>query len=155
MIPISFKWNTQDKSFSIQWGGGIGAEWREGRVSIRILGGTVPFPIGRVRVEPPRRFPIRWVYLKGMFSFITDWRIKEIEGAISFQDPMINGVLYGWANVVRSWNPDQKIHLSVNFLEENWCKGEIFTSPRALFFHLRKWIFPMFREIRGRKIKRR
>lgn len=155
MIPISLKWNTQNKSFSIQWDGGIGSEWREGRASIKILGGTIPLPLRRVRVEPSKRVPIRWVYLKGILSFITDWRIKKIEGAISFQDPMINGVLYGWVSAVRSWNSDQKIHLSLNFLGENWCRGEIFTSPKVLFYHLRKWIFPMFREIRGKKTKRR
>lgn len=155
MIPISLKWNTQNRSFSIQWDGMMGSEYREGKTFIKILGSPLPIPIRRIRIEPSRRFLIRWVYLKGMFSFIKDWKIKKIEGAISFQDPMINGVFYGWASAVYSWNSDRKVCIHINFLGENWWRGEMIISPRLLFYHLKKWIFPMVREIKGKKTKRR
>jgi hypothetical protein len=97
---------------------------------------------------------MRWIYLKGIFSFLTKWRVNKVEGALSFPDPMVNGILYGWASALETGKPNRRIRVTVNFLGENWCKGEVTVSLKTLFHHFRGWIFPLIREIRGNRHKK-
>jgi hypothetical protein len=46
---------------------------------------------------------------------------------------------------------NRKINVAINFLGENGCRGESVISPQILFHHLRKWILPLFWEMRGRR----
>jgi hypothetical protein len=94
---------------------------------------------------------MQWVYLKGAFSFLTKWKLKKLEGTLSFPDPMVNGILYGWASAFGTAKGDKKINVTINFLGENWSSGEFIISPKILFHHLRRWILPLFWEARGRR----
>ncbi|MGB9629981.1 MAG: hypothetical protein ACPL6D_15100, partial [Thermodesulfobacteriota bacterium] len=101
------------------------------------------------------RFPIRWFYIKNGLSFITQWRIERLEGTISFQDPMINGVLHGWLSAIGGINPRQRFSVTVNFLGKNNFSGQASTPPRVLFTHLRRWILPLFYEMRRTRREQR
>jgi hypothetical protein len=37
----------------------------------------------------PHPLPIRWVYLKGIFSFLTKWKVKKVEGTLLRRMPAI------------------------------------------------------------------
>jgi hypothetical protein len=147
MIPVSFSWNSREKSICFKWNGFFSSGWEDGKFLIKILGIPIPHGIRRKRI----RFPMRWIYLKGAFSFLTEWKLKEMEGTLSFPDPMINGILYGWTSAFGTGKGGRKIHMTINFLGENWCKGEVVMSPRTLLHHVRKWILPLLRETRGRR----
>ncbi len=151
MIPISLNWDTREKSFLLEWNGFISSGWRNGKISVRVLKIPIPFPLKKKKIRFPARLPTRGIYLKGIFSFLTGWKLKKVEGTLSFSDPMVNGVLYGWMSVFRTVKPDQKVRLTVNFSGENWCRGQATLSLKALFHHMRSWIFPLIREMRGRK----
>jgi hypothetical protein len=54
---------------------------------------------------------------------------------------MVNGILYGFLGAQAG--PDQedrKFDVEINFLGENWCRGEMAISPWAFFDALKKWI---------------
>jgi hypothetical protein len=89
--------------------------------------------------------------LKGILSFLTKWRLNKVEVALSFPDPMVNGILCGWASAIETRKANRRIHVAVNFLGENWCRGEVAVSVKTLFHHFRSWIFPLIRETRGKK----
>jgi hypothetical protein len=38
---------------------------------------------------------MEWIFLKEPFFFLREWKLKRAEGTLSFQDPMVNGILYG------------------------------------------------------------
>jgi len=97
------------------------------------------------------KLPVRWIYLKGIFSFLSKWKLKKVEGTFSFPDPMVNGVLYGWMSAIQAGGVDRKNRVTVNFLGENWCEGEMTLSLKIFFQYLRSWIFSLIRERRGRK----
>jgi hypothetical protein len=151
MIPIALKWNTRTRSVLLKWNGFISSEWEKGRMMAKILGLSILLPLKDKRIQLPSRFPVRWIYVKGIVSFLTKWKAKKVEGTLSFPDPMLNGILYGWMSALQTERAERKIHITVNFLGENWCRGEVTLSLKILFHHLRSWIFPLILEMRERK----
>jgi hypothetical protein len=151
MIPVSLCWDTRKRSLLFKWNGFISTGWEKGTISTKILGVSIPMPLKRGKIQLPGRLPIRWVYLKGIFSFLTKWRLKKVEGTLSFSDPMVNGILYGWVSAIQTGKADPKMDVTVNFLGENWCRGEVTVSLKILFRHFRGWILPLVREMRGKK----
>jgi hypothetical protein len=151
MIPISLCWDTQKRSVLLKWNGFVSSGWENGKISTKIFGLSVPLPLKKKKSQPPSKLPIRWVYLKGIFSFLTKWKVKKVEGTLSFPDPMINGILYGWMIAIQTGRANQKAHVTVNFLGENGCRGEVTLSLKILFHHLRSWVFPLSREMRGKR----
>ena len=151
MIPISLNWDTRKRCLLLKWNGFISSGWRYGKMSMRILGLPIPLLLKKKRIRSPVKLPVQWIYLKGIFSFLTGWKLKKLEGTFSFPDPMVNGVLYGWMSAFGTQKATGKIHLTVNFLGENWCRGQATLSLKAFFHHIRSWIFPLIREMRGRK----
>jgi hypothetical protein len=151
MIPISLNWDTREKSFQLKWNGFISSGWRNGKMSMRVLRFPIPFPLKKKRIRFPVRLPRRGIYLRGILSFLIGWKLKKVEGTLSFSDPMVNGVLYGWMSVFQTQKPGRKIHLTVNFSGENWCRGEATLSLNVLFHHIRRWIFPFICEMRRGK----
>jgi hypothetical protein len=151
MIPISLSWDSRKRSFLLKWNGFVSSGWEKGKMVIKILGVPIPISLKKKRIPLPGKLPLRWIYLKGIFSFLAKWKLKKVEGTLSFPDPMINGMLYGWMSAMETARVDRKIHVTVNFLGENWCRGEVIVSLKILFHHLRSWIFPLIREMRGRK----
>jgi len=148
MIPISLCWDTQKRSVLLKWNGVISSGWENGKILMKIFGLSIPVPLKKKRILIFHKLPIQWIYLRDVFSFLTKWKIKKVEGSISFPDPMINGVLYGWMSAIQTARTSPKIHVRVNFLGENWCRGEVTLSLKILFHHLRKWILPLIREMR-------
>lgn len=150
MIPISLNWDTREKSVSLEWDGFISSGWRNGKISTRVLRIPIPFHLKK-KIQLRVRLPIRWVYLKGVLSFLAGWKLKKVEGTLSFSDPMVNGVVYGLMSAFQTEKPGRKVRLTVNFSGENWCRGQATLSLKALFYHIRSWIFPLILEMRGRK----
>jgi len=151
MIPISLSWDSRRRSILLKWNGFVSSGWEKGKMLVKILGVPISIPLKKKRIPLPGKLPLRWIYLKGIFSFLAKWKLKKVEGTLSFPDPMINGMLYGWMSAMETARVDPKIHVTVNFLGENWCRGEVIVSFKILFHHLRSWIFPLIREMRGRK----
>ena len=151
MIPISLSWDTQRKSALLRWNGFVSSGWESGKVMMKILGISIPLPMKKKKIRFDGRPPIRWRYLKGFFYFLTEWKIKRVEGTVSIPDPMVNGILYGWMSAIQTSKPDRRIAVTVNFSGENWCRGEVTLSLRILFHHFRSWIFPLICEIRRKK----
>jgi len=151
MIPISLSWDSRRRSILLKWNGFVSSGWEKGKILVKILGVPISIPLKKKRIPLPGKLPLRWIYLKGIFSFLAKWKLKKVEGTLSFPDPMINGMLYGWMSAMETARVDRKIHVTVNFLGENWCRGEVIVSLKILFHHLRSWIFPLIREMRGRK----
>jgi hypothetical protein len=146
MIPVSFSWDTREKSILLKWDGFLSLSWKEGKVSTKLIGVPVPFRLRKKRIH----FPVRWGYAKELFSFLRRWRLKKVEGTLSLPDPMMNGVLYGWLSGLETGKRSRKVHISVNFLGENWFSGEAVLPPKALFGRLKSWVFLLLRERRGR-----
>ena len=151
MIPISLCWDTRKRSALLKWNGLISLGWQNGKMLTRILGLPIPLHFKKKGIQLSGKIPIRWIHLKGMLSFFSKWKLRKVEGTLSFPDPMVNGVLYGWMSAIQSERTDQKNRLTINFLNENWCKGEVILSLRIFFQTLRGWIIPLVREMRGRK----
>ena len=151
MIPISLCWDTRKRSVMLKWNGFISAGWQDGKILMKILGSPIPLPLKKKGIQLFGKVPIRWVYLKGIFSFLSKWNLKKVDGTFSFPDPMANGVLYGWMSAIQAGRADRKNRVTVNFLGDNWCGGEMTLSLKILFQYLRRWIFPLIREMRGRK----
>jgi hypothetical protein len=147
MIPISFSWDTQKRFVSLKWNGFFSLRWGRRKASTKVLGLSIPIPFRKRKA----RVPLRWVYLKGVFSFLTNWKLKKVETYLSFSDPMVNGLLYGWMRAVETVNVNRKINVTINFLGENGSRGEFIICPKILFHHLRKWILPLLLEMRGRR----
>ena len=87
MIPISLNWDTRKRSLLLKWNGFISSGWRNGKISMRILRLPIPLPLEKKKIQFPVKLPIRWIYLKGIFSFLTGWKLKKVEGTLSFPDP--------------------------------------------------------------------
>ena len=151
MIPISLCWDTRKRSALLKWNGLISSGWQDGKIRVKILGSPIPLSLKKNGVHLFGKLPVRWIYLKGIFSFLSKWRLKKVEGTFSFPDPMINGVLYGWMSAIQAGRVDRKNRVTVNFLGENWCEGEMTLSLKIFFQYLRSWIFFLIRERRGRK----
>jgi hypothetical protein len=147
MIPVSFSWDTQKRSISLQWNGFFSFGWKKGKVLTKILGFPIPFGFKKKKTH----FPIRWVYLKEGFPFLSKWKFKKVEGTFSFPDPMVNGLLYGWMSAIQTGKACRKINVTINFLEENRCSGEAIISMRTFLQHLRKWVFLFLQERRGKR----
>ena len=154
MIPISLRWDSRKRSVLFKWNGLISSGWQGGKIRMRILGLPLPLPLKKKGIQLFGKLPIRWVYLKGMFSFLPKWKLKKVEGTFSFPDPMVNGVLYGWMSAIQAGRADRKNRMTVNFLGDNWCGGEMTLSLKIFFQYLRSWIFPLIRERRGRKVRK-
>ncbi len=151
MIPISLSWDSRRRSVLLKWNGFVSSGWEKGKMLVKILGVPISIPFKKKRIPLPGKLPLRWIYLKGIFSFLAKWKLKKVEGTLSFPDPMLNGMLYGWLSAMETARTDRKIYVAVNFLGENWCRGEVTLSLKKFFHHLRSWIFPLIREMRGRK----
>jgi hypothetical protein len=146
MIPISFSWDTREKSILLKWDGFFSLSWKEGKVSTKLIGVPVPIRLGKKKIH----FPVRWEYAKEILSFLRGWRLKKIEGKLSLPDPMMNGVLYGWLSALETGRKGRKVRLSVNFLGENRFSGEAVLPLRVLFGRLKSWVCFLLRERRGR-----
>jgi hypothetical protein len=144
MIPFSLFWDTQKRSISLKWNGFLSLVWEKGKVSTKILGFPIPFSLRQKRVH----FSIRWVYLKEVFSFLTKWRLKKVEGTLSLPDPMMNGLLYGWISAFGKGKVGRKINVSINFLGENRFSGEAVLPLKPFFYHLKRWVFLLLQEKR-------
>ncbi len=151
MIPISLSWDTREKLVLFKWDGFVSSGWRNGKMSMRVLGLPILLLLKKKKFRFPARLLIRGVYMKGILFFLTGWKLKKAEGTLSFPDPMINGVLYGWMSAFQTQKPARKIRLTVNFSGENWCRGQATLSLSVLFHHMRSWIFPLICEMRRRK----
>jgi hypothetical protein len=151
MIPISLCWDTQRRLVLLKWNGFVSSGWQYGKMVIKILGIPILLPMKKKKIQPPSRLPIRWRYFKGFFSFLTGWKIKKVEGTLSLPDPMMNGIFYGWMSAIQTRESDRKIAVTINFLGENWLKGEFTVSLKTLFHHFRSWIYPLIREMREKK----
>jgi hypothetical protein len=146
MIPVSFSWDTKKRSISLRWDGFFSFGWENGKVLTKLLGFPIRFGFKRQKI----RSPMRWVYLKEGFSFLSKWKLKKVEGTFSFSDPMVNGLLYGWVSAIETGKVDRTINVTINFLGENRCSGEAIISLKTLLHHLRKWFFFRLREVRRR-----
>jgi hypothetical protein len=148
MIPVSFVWDTRKRSLYIKWNGFFSFGWEKGRVLKKTFGLTIPVsfpaPSGKIHFST-----LRWTYLKEAFSFFKEWKLKKVEGSLSFPDPMVNGLLYGCLCTLEKEKVDRNINLTINFLGENWCSGEATISAKTVFGHLKGWILPLLRETRG------
>ncbi len=154
MIPISLCWDTRKRSVLLKWNGFISSGWQDGKILMKVLGSPIPLPLKKKGIQLLGKLPIRWIYLRGIFSFFPKWKLKKVEGTVSFPDPMVNGVLYGWMSAIQTGRADRKNHVAVNFLGENWCRGEMTLSLKIFFQYSRSWIFPLIREMRGRKARK-
>jgi hypothetical protein len=151
MIPVSLCWDTRKRSALLKWNGLISSGWQDGKIRVKILGSPIPLSLKKNGVQLFGKLPVRWIYLKGIFSFLSKWKLKKVEGTFSFPDPMVNGVLYGWMSAIQAGGVHRKNRVTVNFLGENWCEGEMTLSLKIFFQYLRSWIFFLIRERRGRK----
>jgi len=152
MIPISFWWNAQKRSASLEVDGFVSVEWQNGKRTAKILRMPIPLSLRKGTAQFSGMPPVRWSYLKGIFSFLREWKMKRLEGTLSFPDPMVNGTLYGWMSAARAaWDRDGKIDVTVNFSGENRLEGEFTVSLKTLVQHFRSWIYPLIREMKMRK----
>ncbi|MGQ9509741.1 MAG: hypothetical protein ACUVTN_10125 [Thermodesulfobacteriota bacterium] len=150
MIPISIRWDTQRKRLAIYWNGFWSIEWEEGRGSVKVF--RIPLPVRMKRKKfYDLRFLLRMKYLKEILSFLKDWKIKRIEVSVSPHDPMMSGVLYGCSVLLQPWMKEKMIQGTVNFLGQNWFRGEVILSLKDGIDHLRKWILPLLLEMRRRE----
>jgi hypothetical protein len=154
MIPISLCWDTRKRSALLKWNGFMSSGWEGGKIRMKILGFPIPLPLKKKGIQLFGKLPIRWIYWKGNFSFLPKWKLKKVEGTFSFPDPMVNGVLYGWMSAIHAGRADRKNRVTVNFLGENWFGGEMTLTLKTFFQYLRSWIFPLIREMRGRKVRK-
>ncbi len=151
MIPISLNWDTRERAVLLKWDGFISSGWRDGKISTRVLGFPIHFRLKKKEIQLLVRLPVREVYLKGILSFLAGWKLKKVEGTLSFSDPMVNGVLYGWMSAFQTEKPGRKVRLTVNFSGENWCRGQATLSLSVLLYHIKSWILPFICEMRRRK----
>ena len=152
MIPISFWWNARKRSASLKVDGFVSSEWENGKLTTKILRMPIPLSLTKEKTRFSGLPPVRWFYLKGIFRFLAEWKMKRVEGTFSFPDPMVNGILYGWMSAARAaWDRDGKIDVTVNFSGENRVEGEFAVSLKTLVHHFRSWIYPLILEMRGRK----
>ncbi len=155
MIPISFWWSSRRKSASLKADGFFSSEWENGKLTTKILKMPIPFSFLKEKTRVTGIPPVRWVYLKGIAFFLREWEVNRVEGTFSFQDPMVNGILYGWMSAVRAaWDEDGKIDVTVNFSGENRLEGEFRISVKTLIHHFFSWIYPLIREIKGKNISK-
>jgi hypothetical protein len=150
MIPILLTWNTREKVILIKWNGFFSFGWEKGKRVKTIFKIPIPYRSGAKR-DKKIHFPqMRWIYLKEAFSFLGEWKLKRAEGTLSFQDPMVNGILYGWLSAFGPRKENRNINLTINFLGENGCSGEATVSPKVAFHRLKRWV-PLFLK-KGRKL---
>jgi hypothetical protein len=150
MIPFSFLWDTQKRSILLKWNGFLSLGSKRGNVLMRIFG--FPFPLNPSGKKI--RFRMRRIYLKEALSFLKEWRLKKMEGTISLPDPMINGVLYGWISALETGGTGEKIHVTINFIGQNRFSGEAILPLKAFIYHVKRWVFLLFREKRRRRPNR-
>jgi hypothetical protein len=143
MNPVLLTWDSRTKSVYVKWNGFLSLGWENGRLVKRMLGIPIPFGFRR-KGERIGASMMRWAYLKEAVSFLRKWELKKVEGTLSFSDPMVNGILYGWMSAIATEKTGRKIDLTINFLGENWCSGEATVSPKILFYHLRRWALLFF-----------
>ena len=140
MIPISLTWDTREKVILIKWNGFFSFGWEKGKRVKTIFKIPTPYRSGAKR-DKKSHFPqMRWIYLKEVFSFLGEWKLKRAEGTLSFQDPMVNGILYGWLSAFGPRKENRKINVAINFLGENWCSGEATVSLKVAFHYLKRWV---------------
>ncbi len=149
MIRFLLSWDTQKSLVSIKWNGFLSLVWEKGKILMKILGFPIPSRLRKKRIH----FPIRWIYLKEAFSFLTQWKVKKAEGTFSLPDPMMNGCLYGWISALEAVKPGRKISVTINFLGENRFSGEATLSPKAFFHHLKRGAFLLLKEKKMRRLR--
>jgi hypothetical protein len=150
MTPISLTWDSREKVILIKWNGFFSFGWKEGKRVKTIFKIPIPYRPGAKR-DKKIHFPrVRWIYLKEVFSVLREWKLKRAEGTLSFQDPMVNGILYGCLSTFGPKKENRNINVTINFLGENWCSGEGTISPKVAF-HCFKRCFSLFLR-KGRKL---
>jgi hypothetical protein len=148
MIPISLILDTREKVILMKWNGFFSFAWKNGRRVKTIFRIPIPHRFGAKRETKTHLPQMRWTYLKEFFSFLRKWELRRVEGTLSFQDPMVNGILYGWLSVMGARKENRAIDLTVNFLGENWCSGEATVSPKVAFHCLKRWISCFLRRVK-------
>jgi hypothetical protein len=148
MIPISLILNSREKVILMKWNGFFSFGWEKGKRVKKIFGMPIPHRFGAKRETKIHLPQMRWTYLKEVFSFVRKWKLRRVEGTVSFQDPMVNGILYGWLSALGARKENRKIDLTVNFLGENWCSGEATVSPKVAFHYFKRWIPPFLKRVR-------
>jgi len=95
MIPISLTWETREKVILIKWNGFFSFGREKGKRVKTIFKIPIPYRSGAKR-DKKTPFPqIGWIDLKEALSFLREWKLQRVEGTLSFQDPMVNGIRYG------------------------------------------------------------
>ena len=74
-----------------------------------------------------------------------------MEGTFSLPDPMMNGLLCGLISAFESGKRGRKVHITVNFMGENRFSGEAILPLKAFIHHLKRWIFLLLREKKGKR----
>jgi hypothetical protein len=146
MIPISLSWDTQKRSILLKWDGFFSFGWERGKVSKKVFGFSAPFAFEKRAISSR----MRWNYLKRVFPLLTKWKLKKVEGTFSFPDPAINGFIYGVVSAIQTGKGDEKIDVTINFLGENRCRGEVILPPKALFPLLRRETLSLLWETKGK-----
>jgi hypothetical protein len=126
--PVYLKFDTLGKSFRIGWMGlGFGRRWDRRK----------PAP---VKAEPERKkkFPAQAIGLhlfqerdlvfelvqkahRPLMRLLRSVSVQNVEASLSTPDPLWNGVLYG----IGCSLPWKNVHLSANFRNLNYAKGEL------------------------------
>ena len=154
MIPLSLLWDTRTKSVYLKWDGLFSLGVNEGKIVGRVFGLSIPLPLRRSEKRKRFRVSLRWADLKEGLFFLRKWKLKRAEGTVSFPNPVMNGMLYGWMAAFDSWRGDQRVNFTINFNGENRFSGEAKLSLKALVTELRRWIFPLLWRM-GRKMTER
>ena len=147
MIPFSFLWDKKKRLILLKSDGFFSFRREDEKGLVKILGFPVQFGVRRKKVH----LPMRWVYLKEGFSFLSKWKLKKIDGTFSFSDPMVNGVLYGWMSAIQTEKVSRKLNVSINFLGENRLSGKAVLPLKPFLRHLKRWVFLLLREKRERR----
>ncbi len=151
MSGFYFSWDTRKGLFVFKWNGLFSIGREGGNHTLKILGFPLRFQPSLNKV----RFPVRWPTIKNGLSFLTQWRLERIEGTISFPDPMVNGVLYGWLSAVEGIKSRQRFRVTINFLGKSNVSGQASIPLKILLRHLRGWILPLFLEMARSRRKQR
>ncbi len=151
MSAFKFIWDTRKRLLTFNWNRLFSVGWEGGRSILRVLGIPIRFRPKLNRVG----LPIRWFYIKNVLSFLTQWRLERLEGTISSKDPMFNGVLFGLLSAIEGLRPRKRFSLTINFLGKNNFYGQASIPPKVLFTHLKRWILPLFFEMREVRRKQR
>jgi hypothetical protein len=144
MIQVSFLLSHLHKNFSIRFNKFLSFILEKGGSYLRILGLNIPITFKKKRF----RLPLQKSFLKNLYLFIRQWKLKRIEAKISFPDPMVNGVAYGMLKVIETIKREPRVNVEINFLGINQLRGDFIISILRFFQYSRKLFFPLLKEMR-------